>query len=602
MARLLIVKGAQIGIDYELGEVTDIGRSSECTIQLLDPSVSRRHARITRKDRGFVIGNVSATAEVIVNGRGIRSETRLSDNDEVSVGEYSFVFNPELTLVRARYGDQYLVISPHRPERVHLEGKKGAAPLKDKSLQALAAILERCLLEDDLAACLDAVLRDVVAHFSMEKGFVALFRGEGVELAAATGDRQRMIVSQTIIETVKKTRRAVVSQDACSDVQFQRGLSILEGRLRTVVCMPLLDGERVLGFLQVDSSGPPARIPADAVPFLDRVARCLGKHAARMLRLKPLEIPREPPPDFIAASRIMRRLLLDVDKAAATDSTCVIFGETGTGKELVSRMIHERSARSKGPFVAVNCAAIPETIIESELFGFEKGAFTGAYKSTPGKVELADGGTLFLDEIGDMSPYAQAKLLRFLQERVFYRIGAKRYTRVDVRIIAATNRDLEAEVDLGKFRQDLFYRLAVIPLHVPALRDRPDDILPMAEAFLAHFCRELKRPAMTLSPEAAGRLGAYEWPGNVRELRNLMERMAVLGQEPEGLEAAWDVKKGGGRRAAAGEDDGEPGEKARIVEALRRNRGNKSRAARDLNISRPTLDSKIRKYSIDIYR
>jgi Nif-specific regulatory protein len=596
MARLLIVKGAQIGIDYELGDVTDIGRSSECTIQLLDPSVSRRHARIVKKDRGYAIGNVSATAGVLVNGRTIRSETRLADNDEIAVGEYGFVFNPDLTLIRARCGDQYLVISPHRPDRIQLDAKKSAAPLKDRALRALSGILERCLLEDDLAACLDAVLGHVLAFFSMDRGFVALFKGDGVELAAAAGDRERLIVSRTIMETVKKSRSAVVSQDACSDVQLQQGLSILEGKLRTVVCMPLLDGESVLGFMQVDSSGSPARIPAEAFTFLDTLSRCLGKHVARMLRLKPLELPPEPPPDFIASSKIMKSLLGSVDRAAATDSTCVIFGETGTGKEVVARMIHDRSARSKGPFIAVNCAAIPETIIESELFGFEKGAFTGAYKSTPGKVELADGGTLFLDEIGDMSPYAQAKLLRFLQERVFYRIGAKRYTRVDVRIIAATNRNLEDDVDRGRFRQDLFYRLAVIPIPVPPLRDRPDDIRPMAEAFLAHFCRELKRPPMALPPAALERLQAYGWPGNVRELRNMMERMAVLGRD-----TVWDLLGGGRRPAAGSRDEPEPGEKARIVEALRRNRGNKSRAARDLDISRPTLDSKIKKYGIDIF-
>jgi len=287
----------------------------------------------------------------------------------------------------------------------------------------------------------------------------------------------------------------------------------------------------------------------------------------------------------------MKRLLVDIERAAASSSTCLVVGETGTGKELVARMIHDRSGRGGGPFVAVNCAAIPETIIESELFGYEKGSFTGAVRSTPGKVEIADGGTLFLDEIGDMSPYAQAKLLRFLQERVFYRIGAKRYTKVDVRVIAATNRDPRRLAAEGRFREDLYWRLAVVPLEVPPLRERREDIPVLARHFLDLFSRELKRPAMTLPPALVQRLQAHDWPGNVRELRNMMERFVVLGDVPESPSAA---------PPPAGDLD--ESEKRCIVEALRRSRGNKSKAAADLGISRPTLDARIRRYDIDIFR
>jgi Nif-specific regulatory protein len=602
MARLLIVRGAEIGIEYELADVTEIGRSSECTIQLLDQSVSRRHARIVRREKHYFVENLSGTSEIDVNGARVRTSARLADNDEISIGVYGFIFNPELTMVRARYGEQVLIISPHRPERLDLEPQAREAALREKSLRTLNAVLEHCLLLDDTAACLKAVLEEVVEHFAMQRGFAVLFKGDQVELAAAAGDSARMIISRTIVETIRETGRVIVSQDACSDVQFKKGLSLVEGKLRTILCAPILDGRRVLGFLQVDSSGAPGRIPADAHALLEKVSRCLGRAVSRTVKMKSAEQAVEPAADFVATSRIMKRLLENVDKAAQADSTCVISGETGTGKEVAARMIHRRSGRREGPFIAVNCAAIPETIIESELFGFEKGSFTGAYKTTPGKIELSDGGTLFLDEIGDMSLYAQAKLLRFLQERVFYRIGAKRYTKVDVRIIAATNRDLPRLVKEGRFREDLYYRLAVIPLSVPPLRERKEDIPVMAELFLDHFCKDLKRSPVALSPGMIGRLQAYGWPGNVRELRNMMERFAVLGHEPESLATGWAAP---GRIGAGPPEDGPEGmeeEKTRIVEALRRNRGNKSKAAVELGISRPTLDSKIRKHAIDIFR
>jgi len=602
MARLLIIRGAGTGIEYELADVTEIGRSSDCTIQLLDPSVSRRHARIAGKGKDFHIENLSGTADVLVNGLSIRAAAKLADNDEISIGQYGFVFNPELTMVRAKYGDRFLVISPHRPEKLDLGARVNKKEtLREKSLRSLNAIYEHCLFIDDITQCLNKVLGEVVELFSTQRGFVVLFKGAHYDLAAAVGDAKQMIVSRTVIESIKKTRQTIISRDACSDVQFRRGLSVIEGKLRTIIAVPILDEKKVLGFLQVDSSRPSAKIPQDAYTLLDRVSRCVGSAVARSLKMKSTRLALEPSADFVATSGVMKKLLVSVDKAAQSGSTCVIYGETGTGKEVVAKMVHEQSARKDGPFIAVNCAAIPETIIESELFGFEKGSFTGAYRTTPGKIELADGGTLLLDEIGDMSLYAQAKLLRFLQERVFYRIGAKRYIKVDVRIIAATNKDLMAQVKEDKFRQDLYYRLAVIPLVVPPLRERKEDIPIMIELFLDHFCKELKRPPVELSAGMMDGLASCAWPGNVRELRNMMERFAVLGHEPDSEAAVWQLEHGRAAGVAAGKTKTEPGEKAAIIHALKRNRGNKSRAAADIGISRPTLDKKINKYKIDIF-
>lgn len=231
---------------------------------------------------------------------------------------------------------------------------------------------------------------------------------------------------------------------------------------------------------------------------------------------------------FVARSTAMREVLATVEQVADSRATVLVTGESGTGKEVVSRLIHQLSPRSTRPFVAVSCAALPETLLESELFGYEKGAFTGASGSKPGRFELADAGTLFLDEIGEIPPSIQVKLLRVLQEREFERLGATKPTRVDVRLIAATNRDLQEAVDEGTFRLDLMYRLQVVEVRIPALRERPEDILPLAEEFLRRASTENGRVLTQVGEDALQRMLAYPWPGNVRELENAMERAVVL--------------------------------------------------------------------------
>src|SRR3989338_2018085 len=231
---------------------------------------------------------------------------------------------------------------------------------------------------------------------------------------------------------------------------------------------------------------------------------------------------------IIGVSGSMEALKKDIERVAPTNGWVLITGENGTGKELVARNIHLHSNRSAMPFVEVNCAAIPEELIESELFGHEKGAFTGALARRRGKFELADGGTLFLDEIGDMSLKTQAKVLRALEEQAFERVGGKDTLKVDVRVLAASNRDLEAAIREGRFRDDLYYRLNVIPIEVPPLRARKDDIPQLVDHFIAHFCSENGKRPKTVSGEALGYFLAYDWPGNVRELRNMVERLVIM--------------------------------------------------------------------------
>ena len=324
----------------------------------------------------------------------------------------------------------------------------------------------------------------------------------------------------------------------------------------------------------------------------------------------------------VGESAAWREVLTQAMQVAATETTVLLLGESGTGKEVVARFLHRASPRANGPFIALNCAALPEQLLEAELFGYERGAFTGATQSKPGQLEQAGGGTLFLDEVGEMAPSAQAKFLRVLQEREFQRLGGTRVLRTDARVVAATNRDLQQAMQQGQFREDLYYRLNVFAIRLPPLRDRRDDVAPLADAFLAEFGRSLGRPPAGISRDARRKLMEYHWPGNVRELRNLLERAAILADG--GLITAEHFAVSGAPapsaaapaappvpvqpQPAASEDEAEPAdisgdlasmEKAMIEQALQNARFNKSKAAAALGLTRAQLYVRMRRYGLE---
>ena len=306
---------------------------------------------------------------------------------------------------------------------------------------------------------------------------------------------------------------------------------------------------------------------------------------------------------MIGGSPALRAVLELCTRVSASNATVLVLGETGTGKELLSRHLHTNSPRRDKPFIAINCAALPETLLESELFGHEKGAFTGAVNTKLGRFELAHGGTLFLDEIGEISHSTQIKLLRVLQEREFVRVGGTRTVACDVRIVAATNRDLPAAIRAGTFREDLFYRLNVFPIQMPPLRQRREDIRSLVEHFVATASRELNVPAPRVSDEALAMLTAYAWPGNIRELQNIVER-AVLLSDGRTIEAGQLPREiSGGEQAAqtvAEMDSSLWGyEKAMIVRALQESAWNQTKAAKALGISRDNLRYRLKKYEIE---
>ncbi len=309
-------------------------------------------------------------------------------------------------------------------------------------------------------------------------------------------------------------------------------------------------------------------------------------------------------PNIVARSPKMQEVLATVERVAPTNSTVLLGGESGVGKDLIARAIHEKSRRASGPFLKINSTAIPENLLESELFGFEKGAFTGAVASKPGKFELADKGTLFLDEIGDVLPATQVKLLRVLQEREFERLGGTRTVKVDVRLIAATNKDLREALEQGTFREDLYYRLNVVPIDIAPLRERREDIPDLVNLFISGFTGESGKPVEGITPEAMQILVNYHWPGNVRELQNIVERACALakGSVLGPPDIHLDIRPAKAANGPGGFlPDGmtlEQWEDEMVQEALRRANGNKSQAARLLGLSRNALRYRLSKIGI----
>ena len=345
-------------------------------------------------------------------------------------------------------------------------------------------------------------------------------------------------------------------------------------------------------FLQKPISGP------DELSLI--VSRALERRGLRESQARAERVADDAAPPLTHGAPSMEPVVRAIERVAPTSATVLLLGESGTGKEVAARTLHDLSARRDGPFMAVNCAALSETLLESELFGHEKGAFTGAHERRRGRIELADGGTFFLDEVAELKPEFQAKLLRVLQERRFERVGGARTIEVDVRWIAATNRDLPTEIAAGRFREDLYHRLAVFPIRLPPLRDRVEDILPIASALLTRACHDLGRRAMTLSDEARHRLTTWHWPGNVRELANVLERAAILADgdtiTPDHLwlEASSEPPVDNALRPLV------EVERDMIVRTLAAVDGNRRRAAEMLGIAERTLYDKIKRYDIDL--
>jgi Nif-specific regulatory protein len=349
------------------------------------------------------------------------------------------------------------------------------------------------------------------------------------------GRAETINVSRSIAQQVLRDGVAVLANNRTNDERLHTD-SLIELRMTSVMCVPLLIVEQKIGLLYLDTNVPGDEFNQDHMQLVRAIAGIASVAIENARHFEWLQSENERlladvniEHNMIGEGAAMQRVYHFISKVAPTDSTVLIAGESGTGKELAARAIHKNSKRALKPFHAVNCAALTETLLESELFGHEKGAFTGAMSQKKGRLEVADGGTLFLDEIGELSLPLQVKLLRVLQEREFERVGGTQTIKVDIRLIAATNKNLEEAIDAGEFRQDLFYRLNVVSFEMPALRERKEDIPLLASYFANKYASKCNRRLDGVSPEAREYLMRYDWPGNVRELENALERAVVLG-------------------------------------------------------------------------
>jgi Nif-specific regulatory protein len=477
---------------------------------------------------------------------------------------------------------------------------------------------------------LDDVLRQVLPYAAesanAEWSAVMLHDPEAHELvvAAAGGSAaaqvrgRRFPDTEGIAGSVLKSGQPRIVADTSETAHLLREVERDGQVVRSLMAAPLRVGPRTLGIVEaVNRIGGGEFLASDLDRFVGSCSliAVAVENASLYRRLdKETEVLKRSVEDsarpLIAESPAMRRVLDQAGRAASGRSTVLLVGETGTGKEQIARRIHLASPRARMPFVALNCGALPEGLLESELFGHEKGAFTGADRRRIGRFELADGGTLFLDEIGELPPAAQVKLLRVLQEHEISRVGGSETVRVDVRLIVATHRDLTAEVHAGRFRDDLYFRVHVVPIHLPPLRERREDVEPMARVFLDRLSRDLSRTPRAISAAALDRLRAHHWPGNVRELENLMERLLVLGDEgpisveeiaellPDAASVGAPSVPAPARSAASGGLSLPEQERRLLVEALERVGQNQTRAAALLKISREQLRTRMKRYGL----
>ena len=598
-----------------------IGRSSESRIVLHDSLVSRQHAEINFDGKVVTLRDLGGKNPVRVNGRDIQDAEnyQLLDDDRITIGESDlrFVFEDAGDKSRRLRVFKNSDDCETRIEDLSLDatadvfGEKdaGASEANYRRLSSLYRLTESILEIGDEETAYDAILDAVTREIGAERGFLGLLpenREPGPYSLDVVkfwdpeqGDKAETIeMSETILTRIQRDKKAVLVTDVADRGDF--GHSAIDLKIRSFICAPLTCGERCLGLIYIDTRAHLKQFGRSELEFVSAVGRIAGLCLQNLWLQANLQRENERlrslvsnSGQLIGSSAAMEKVFRLISKVAPRDTSVLITGENGTGKELVARQIHEQSENKGQAFVAVNCGAIPPNLVESELFGYEKGAFTGADRTTPGKFELANGGTLFLDEIGDMPIDMQVKILRALQERKFYRVGGKAEIEVEIRILSASNRNLKKAIEDGEFREDLYFRLAVVTVEIPPLRDRGDDIIEIAEHFLGQ-----EEEGIELSGTASECLRQYPWPGNIRELRNSLEQAAILGDgkriAPSDLPPEIG-KTGRGKMKFLLKRLAEV-EKQYILHALEETGGNKAKTAGLLGISRETLYQKIKQF------
>ena len=525
-------------------------------------------------------------AQLVVNGRK-RGQHTLTDGDTIQLGTTQLVFQS---------GERTAA-----PAQIRLPGSVAPESLATTRLAEFAGQLAR---EPGLDGALTRLLDALIEVVSADKGFVLeVTDGSPHILKARNFQRENVAdavegLSDTIVQRVLQTRQPLRIEDALHDAQFNASESVVNLKLASVMCLPLVMRGELLGAIYLGNDKltnlfterelEVATSFCSTAALLIELGRQLDELRADKKALQD-RLEAQAYGDIIGACDPMRDIFHKIDKVAGTDISVLVTGETGTGKELIAREIHRRSPRHNGPFVAINCGAIPENLLESELFGHAKGAFTGAVAARHGRFQAASGGTLFLDEIGEMAAGLQVKLLRALQDRAVTRVGENKAEPVDIRVVAATNKDVDEEMKAGRFREDLYYRINVIHLHLPALRDRGEDAVMLAKWFLGRAVRELGSKVKGFSPQALVAVKRFRWPGNIRQLENRIKKAVVLAERPlitpDDLELRPEQLEPILPLAQARDE----WQKRYINEVLERNSGNRTKTAKDLGVDPRTI-------------
>ncbi len=635
------------------GQKVIVGRSSDNQIVVRDERVSRRHAELAPKTEGWYVRDLGSRNGTKVDNAVISGEHLLQEGETVTVADCDMLFVTRLSeafssvapLPAGQSTDQITLDGLERPTITHRQtNSQWSSSVTAASQEDPATFFYRLVFElvkcESAEAVAQIALDRLLERLGLSSGGVVMLSATTLALAtdqALAIDQAPALavlatkqpagqayhrVSDFLVKTVAQERQAILARNIRHDVQLSLARESGQREAVSMLCAPLRDGETVIGMLHIYSSGVERSLTDRdlelAVGVADNLAIALirqraNEHVTRSLaktrrQIDELQAQLEISREMVGQSAALEKVRTAIGRAAPTSATVLVRGESGVGKELVARAIHAASPRRDAPLVCLNCAALAPTLLESELFGHEKGAFTGATERKAGKFEAADGGTLLLDEIGEMSPDLQAKFLRVLEGQPFERLGGNRSLKTDVRVIAATNRNLEEAVAAKQFRADLYYRLRVIEIDIPALRERMEDLPLLAEHFFQVLRHHAGRRLDGITPQSLELLSRHNWPGNIRELRNVIERAIVLGSSSVLDVEDFSISNLGTSMA---DTDSTPAssdavpyqprtleelEKETIFATLKYVEGNKTKAAQILGIERSTLDRKLKRY------
>ena len=611
MATLVLMRGDGSEMKTPVFKsLTTIGSDPESDVVI--DGIAATAAHIAWDGSTFTITSSDKRAEILVSGRPVRKQT-LVDGEDIVIGP----MEPSASTER---GTRLRFLLDDKAPQGDVQAGNATDAAELVAFRRLVGFSKKLSSAREFQSLLEALMDEVISLTKADKGFLVLvddadddgagpaaqkrtarvrmarnLKGENLDEAVAQ-------MSDSILKRVIESGKPVVVSDALTSTEFNSSLSVVQMRLTSVMCVPLVRvgmGEGVLGAIYVGNNAVKALFDERALEVLSLFASQAALLVQNALHIDALklettslkgELEKSRYGEIIGACDGMREVFKKIDKVARADISVLITGETGTGKELIARELHKRSGRSKGPLVVINCGAIPEHLLESELFGHVKGAFTGAVATRPGKFQAAHGGTLFLDEIGEMPLHLQVKILRALQERQVTKVGDTRSENVDIRVVTATHRNLEQMVKENTFREDLYYRLNVVQVHLPPLRDRGEDVVVIANFLLQkysieHGIKKLKG----FTPKAITAVRRYPWPGNVRQLENRLKRAVVLAEGTQVSPEDLDIQSDDLEDILPLQDALDRYRRRYIDEALERNANNRTKTARELGVDPRTI-------------